>query len=288
MRSKSALVGFLLPMMALAADSPDSTKAARAWRPPAIAADSAFSRPELDLRTLPLYSEVANEELVFAVRFGFITAGEARLHTEKGPDYNGRPTWRVVGTGRSTGAFDWVFRVRDHYESHVDQAGLFPHHFTRSVREGGYRMEREITFDPARRTAMTEDKEKGTTRHQVLPAYCQDLVSAFHYARNLPLDTVPYGGLVEITTFLDGKVHTLRARKTGREQVEVRAGKFDCWVFQPVVLKGRIWKDEADLTIHVSADARRTPVLIKSDLTVGSIRLELIEQQGSPIAVRPQ
>ena len=147
-------------------------------------------------------------------------------------------------------------------------------------------MDREIVFDPSRRSACTQ--EKGEERFQVLPDYCQDLVSAFHYARNLPLDSLVMGGIVEIPTFVDGKVHHVRARKIGEKQVDVKAGSFQCWVFQPLVKKGRIWKDEEDLTLYVSADARRMPVLVKSNLLVGSVRLELIEHHVTPTAPIPQ
>ena len=276
-----------MAQVAWADASPDSTASKlKPWRPDIITSDSAATLPELSLRAAETHCSIKREELIYTVRYGFISAGEARLVTSPGPTYDGRPTYRVVGTGRSTGAFDLVFKVRDHYESHVDQSGLFPHRFIRSVKEGGYRMEREITFDPRRRLACTE--EKNSEKFQVLPAYCQDLVSAFHFARNLPLDTMPVGGVVEIATFLDGKVHMVRARKVGQEHIKVKAGGFDCWMFKPIVQEGRIWADEDDLTIYVSADARRIPVLVKSNLLVGSVRLELIAQNRTESAPVPQ
>ena len=288
MRTTFSLLLFLFAaQMAWAEMPPDSTAHKLGpWRPDLISPDSAAALPELPLRNAEIRCALAREELIYTVRYGFISAGEARLVTEPGPTYDGRPTFRVVGTGRSTGAFDLVFKVRDHYESHVDQFGLFPHRFIRRVKEGGYRMEREVTFDPRRRLACTE--EKNSEKFQVLPAYCQDLVSAFHFARNLPLDTLPVGGIVEITTFLDGKVHLVRARKVGQEHIRVKAGGFDCWLFKPIVQEGRIWADEDDLTIYVSADARRIPVLVKSNLLVGSVRLELLAQNLTKSTPVPQ
>lgn len=242
-------------------------------RPAQISLDSAASRPQLELRSLPPVANFHGEDLHYSVRYGFIEAGKARLHVEAGPDYDGRPTWRVVGTGRSLRAFDWAFKVRDHYETHIDQAGLFPHHFIRRVREGGYRLERDIAFDAKRRTSTTTQDDR--VSHHALPAFCQDLVSAFYYARNLPIEQMDVGDLIEIPTLIDGKIHPLRARLTGRGNVKVKSGEFDCWSFSPVVQKGRIWKSDSDLTVHVSADSRRIPVLVTSDLLIGSIRLEL-------------
>lgn len=251
----------------------------KAWAPPPISADSSASLPELPLRRVSALARFEGEDLHYSVKYGFIEAGKARLTVEPGPTYNHRPTWKVVGSGRSLRAFDWAFRVRDHYETHIDQEGLFPHLFIRRVSEGGYRLERDIEFDPAKRTSVTT--QNGRREHHRLPAFCQDVVSAFYYARNLPIERMSMGDLIEIPTLIDGKIHSLRARLTGRSQVKVKLGKFDCWSFTPVVQKGRIWKDESDLTVYVSADERRIPVLITSDLLIGSIRLELTDDDSA-------
>lgn len=248
--------------------------------PPEIPADSAANRPVLGLRHLPGPVDFTGEDLHYSVRYGVLEAGEARLTVTPGPEYAGRPTWKVIGTGRSTGALDWVFRVRDHYESHIDREGLFPHRFIRRVREGGYRLERDIDFDPARRTAATT--QNGTTRHHVMPAFVQDLVSAFYCARRLPLGRMQPGEVIDIPTLVDGRIHGLRARFVGRRHVKVKAGAFDGLAFTPVVQEGRIWKDANDLTVIVSADDRHLPVLIESDLVIGSVRLELIEDRSAP------
>lgn len=246
-------------------------------RPAEIPADSVSSRPVLPLRHLPGPVDFTGEDLHYSVRYGILEAGEARLTVTPGPEYAGRSTWKVVGTGRSTGALDWVFRVRDHYESHIDREGFFPHRFIRRVREGGYRLERDIDFDPARRTAATT--QNGTTRHHVMPAFVQDLVSAFFCARRLPLGRMQPGDLIDIPTLVDGRIHALRARFLGPRTVKVKAGTFDGLAFAPVVRKGRIWKDDDDLTVIVSSDDRHLPVLIESDLVFGSVRLELVEDQ---------
>ena len=72
------------------------------------------------------------------------------------------------------------------------------------------------------------------------------------------------------------------AWKYVEDKVKVKLGTFDCWSFTPVVQEGRIWKDDSDLTVYVSADERRIPVLVTSDLLIGSIRLELTADLGLP------
>ena len=263
----------LISLLFGAAPAAFPQKRIKPLRPVEVSADSAGNRPLLPLRALPSSVPFEGEDLHYTVRYGFLEAGFARLKVEEGPSYFGRKTWRVVGTGQSKGALDWVFRVRDHYESHIDRDGLFPHHFIRRVQEGGYHVDREVAFNPAGRTAATT--ERNTTRHHILPAYCQDLVSAFYSARSLALERLSPGDVIQIPTVIDGKVHTIRARLTTRKEIKVKAGRFDCWGFTPVVRTGRIWKNEDDLMVWISADSRRIPVLIASDLVIGSVRLEL-------------
>src|ERR1043165_449284 len=79
------------------------------------------------------------EKLTFRLHYGIISAGEGTL--EVLPDkksFGGRTCYEVVGTGRSVGAFDWFFKVRDRYESTIDSQALIPWYFVRRVNEGGY------------------------------------------------------------------------------------------------------------------------------------------------------
>jgi hypothetical protein len=57
-------------------------------------------------------------------------------------------------------------------------------------------------------------------------------------------------------------------------------------VFRPVVQTGRIFKKEEDMTVWITRDKNRVPVLAKAKILVGSITMELIDYQGlaNPIA----
>ena len=52
----------------------------------------------------------------------------------------------MVGLGKSTGAFDWFFKVRDRYESYIDQEALVPMAFIRRVDEGGYKINQNYPY----------------------------------------------------------------------------------------------------------------------------------------------
>ena len=84
------------------------------------------------LRSIENNAFAPGEVLEFRIHYGIIDAGTARIEVKKEQrQIGGRDVLHVVGTGRSTGAFDWFFKVRDTYESYIDAQGIFPWIFVR-------------------------------------------------------------------------------------------------------------------------------------------------------------
>jgi hypothetical protein len=63
----------------------------------------------------------------------------------------------------------------------------------------------------------------------------------------------------------------------GKEKVTVPAGTFDCFVIEPIMEAGGLFKNSGKLTIWITDDNRRIPVLMKSKIPVGSIDAVLQE-----------
>ncbi len=216
------------------------------------------------------------EKLTYRVHYGIIDAGEAKIELKESPyTFSNRPTYHAVGTGNSIGAFDLFFKVRDTYETYIDRDGVFPWYFKRRVDEGGYKISQDYTFDHNTGTVSTEKEETHT-----VPRGVQDLVSAFYYSRTFDYSGAKKGDIFEIPTFLDDEMHILKIKYIGKETIKIRKGKFKCMKFVPVVQKGRIWKDENDLNIWISDDENKIPILCKTKILVGSIKMELTDYEG--------
>ena len=88
------------------------------------------------------------EVLDYRIHYGLIDAGEARLEvTETMYNVHDRLSYHIIGSGKTLGAFDWFFKVRDRYESYVDKDALIPWIFIRRVEEGGYRKKQDVNLD---------------------------------------------------------------------------------------------------------------------------------------------
>lgn len=232
--------------------------------------------PDMGLRTITNRAFDTGEKLTYRVHYGIIDAGEAVLEVRNSSArFGGRDAYHVVGTGRSLGAFDWFFKVRDRYETYIDKQGIFPYRFIRDVNEGGYEIFQDYQFYPAKRGVRTHEKEEFIT-----PDFVQDLLSGFYFARTLDFTNVKVGDMFEVTTLIDGEVYPLQIKYLGKETIKLRKGKFRCMKFVPVIQKGRIWKSEEDLQVWITDDANKIPVLVKSELLVGSIKMQMVDYQG--------
>ena len=66
----------------------------------------------------------------------------------------------------------------------------------------------------------------------------------------------------------------------GEDVVKIKKGKFNCLKFAPVLQEGRIWENEEDLTVWITNDQNKIPLLAKTKILVGSIKMELCEYEG--------
>jgi hypothetical protein len=210
------------------------------------------------------------EKLTFRVHYGFVDAGTAQLEVDHQLQKIGpRSCYHVIGTGKSVGAFDWFFKVRDRYESFVDDAALVPWLFIRRIEEGGYKKSQQVVFDHYRDSARSEKKTI------LIPDNTQDLISAFYFARTIDFSHAQPGQVFPINGYLDDEVIPLNIKVVGREVVETKLGSFRCIKFHPLLQEGRVFKENEDMTVWISDDKNRIPVRVQTDILIGSIKMDL-------------
>ncbi len=225
------------------------------------------------------------EKLRYKVGYGPMNAGVGTIELkETDKKVQGRDLIHASATGRSTGTFNWFFKVRDRYESYIDKKGVFPWIFLRRVNEGGYIINQDYVYYQHKDSVKTErrgtgidDVKKGKFE---IPDAAQDMISSFYYARTLDLAGAEKGEVFVVNCFMDEELYPLRIKYIGEETVKVKAGRFKCRKFRPVVQEGRVFKDNKDLTVWVTADRNNIPVLAKAKVLVGSIKMQLTGYEG--------
>jgi hypothetical protein len=215
------------------------------------------------------------EILEYRIHYGFVEAGMAQLEVKQElSSYNNRKCFHVVGIGQTKGAFDWFFRVRDRYESYFDSEAFIPWVFIRRVEEGSYSKNQNVTFDHYKKTATSE---KVTIP---VPDFVQDLISAFYYARTLDFTNAVPGAVFPIDAYLDDEVFQMNIKYIGKEEVNTKLGTFNCIKFRPLLLEGRVFKEEEDMTVWISDDKNRIVVRAEAEILVGSLKMDLNGYSG--------
>jgi len=231
------------------------------------ASDSSKAADPLD-RHLENVAFGLGEKLCYDINYGFINAGSASMEVADIVDYNNRPCYQIVSTANSNKFFSSFYRVEDRVESIVDANGIYSWRFDKQLNEGTYHARRTYDFDQLRHKVVYE---KDTI--DVAP-FVQDALSVLYFVRTQDLKV---GQSIFVDNFTDGKKYPLEVQVHGKESIRVKAGKFDCIVVEPLLLTSGIFKNEGKLTVWLTDDRLKLPILMKSRVLVGSISAELTD-----------
>lgn len=202
--------------------------------------------------------------------------------TDENKKYHGRDTYHMVIEGRSKGLFNLFFKVRDRFESYVDVRSLAPWYFIRRTREGSYRKDDEVSFDHLKHTATSRKKTVD------IPPYVQDIVSSFYYVRTYDFSGLQPMDEVTVDFHLDDTVYHSEILFTGIDTIRVKTGTFRCLTFKPMMAKGEVFDEDYPMTLWVSDDENHIPVMLESEVIIGSVKIELIEYKNlaNPLSSR--
>lgn len=219
----------------------------------------------------------ADETISYTIYYSvigiYVNAGSA-VFTTTLEKMNQKPVYHIVGTGTSNARYDWIFKVRDRYESFIDTANLQPLRFIRNVDEGGYKKFEDITFNQQNNTAYTTN---GVIK---VPNCVQDVLSAVYYARNIDFNKYKVDDKIPYSMLLDNEVYNLYIRYLGKEIIKTKYGKFRAIKFKPLLVKGTIFEGGEGMTVWVSDDANHIPLRIESPIVVGSVKVDMMQYRN--------
>lgn len=213
----------------------------------------------------------AGEKLNYNIRYGFIVGGKASLEI-KNTKLNGQDVLHVRALGRSAGILNAIYGIRDIYESFIDPETDLPIKAIRNIKEGRYRRYNVAFFNRDSNTVFSTRK-KNTVK---VKPNVQDILSSFFYARkHLFTDNLKLQDTLVIETFFSEEPFTLRIVYKGKETIRTKFGKVRCFKFLPIVERGRVFREDDDLSIWITADKNRIPIKIRFDIVIGSLVCEL-------------
>ena len=233
--------------------------------------------PPVDICGAKNFTTQAGEQINYTVYYSvmgiYANAGDA-VFTNTVEKLNGKPVYHIVADGKSNSSYDWIYKVRDKYETYIDTATMEPLKFVRNVAEGKHKHYENITFNHAAKTAVTSE---GVYK---IPDCIQDVISAVYSARNINFDNYKKDDRIPFKMFLDNEVYDMYIRYLGKEEVKTKFGKFKAFKFKPLLVKGTIFEGGEKMTVWVSDDANHIPLRIESPIAVGSVKVDMMGYAG--------
>ncbi|MCK5856179.1 MAG: DUF3108 domain-containing protein [Bacteroidales bacterium] len=226
------------------------------------------------------------EKLTFKLYYrsavtGNVNAGELISEVKPNRVYiANKPAYHIVMEGRTKGAFNWFFKIRDRFETYMNELNLRPLFYKKRIQEGDYKTQREVRFNQETGIINYHNLKNGQKGIVNTTVEVQDLVSSLYYIRNWDFNNFSNGHKFQLNVFLDDSVYQVQFEYIGKETIKTNLGKISCIKFKPKMLTGGVFEDESPMTVYVSDDKNHLPILVVSEVAVGSVRMELKEYSG--------
>ncbi len=203
----------------------------------------------------------------------YVNAGSATF-TISNEKLDNADVYHAVGEGSTNPKYDWIFKVRDRYETYLSVSNLQPVKFIRNVNEGKYSKHEEVAFNRQTNTAITNNGVYN------VPANVQDAISTMYYVRNIDYTHYKPGDKIAFSMFLNNKVYNMYIHYIGKEIIKTRYGKFNAIKLKPLLIKESVFDGGEKMTIWITDDQNHIPLRIESPITVGTIKIDVAKYEN--------
>jgi hypothetical protein len=244
----------------------------------------------------PLYSQclsknkiaAAGEEATYAVFYnlGFVWMNAAEVSfSTKLTKYQGKNAFLFISKGQTLPNFDWLFKVRDSFQSIADTATLQPYWFRRDNHEGNYSVKSTQVFDYINKKAFCDvTTSKTALKRDTLPlkGCVLDVLTAIYASRNIEFNHLNKNDLIPLSILIDNQIFPLYIRYLGPEIILNHDNKkFACQKFSILLVEGTIFSGGEDMTVWVSDDLARVPIRVEAKILIGSVVANVSSFKGT-------
>jgi hypothetical protein len=222
------------------------------------------------------------EELTYIVAYDWFViwteVGQVTMTISEKP-YGNIPAYHYVAEGETFKKWDWIFKVRDRFETYVEKETLKPIFFGRKIREGNYRQDESTWFNFNESYSYTEVKTNDNPPYQdTIPiSPCTfDILSGLLYARNIDFGNYNEGDTIRLNIILDKESYPVYFRYLGIEDIKVKhIGTFECIKFSVLLIEGEMFHEGENLVVWATNDQNHIPIYAESPILVGSIKVKI-------------
>ena len=195
--------------------------------------------------------------LEYDVKIRCIPAGKQTLKVNGKKTLDGYEVYHVESSSEANRFFFTLYPFNNQIDSFIHSEYLYPIHYKKKVRDGGYRGSTSVDFDPIGQTAKVVKNKKKTEVH--VPAGVQDELSMIYLLRTRELEVgkdYDFPALIG-TRSLNVNVKILRIEKL----------KTALGTLKTILVKAL----PRDITMWLTHDSARIPVRIEAKTKIGNL-----------------
>lgn len=226
-----------------------------------------------------LDGEEVTYKLYYQLNFIWISAGEVKFKVRENKN-----TYIITADGRTASAFEWFYKVEDHYKTVIDKKTLLPIEFVRDIHEGKFELYNKFTFDQINKKVTSykgRDKDHLKIKQYDISGCMHDMMSIIYSTRNVNLDSFEKDDTFPVNVFLEDE-YNLDVKLVEKNLVKriKGLGKFRTHAISPELIAGDVFNAGTKMTVWVTADDNRVPLMIESPVSVGSVKAVLQDFRG--------
>ncbi|MEC9283984.1 MAG: DUF3108 domain-containing protein [Bdellovibrionota bacterium] len=217
------------------------------------------------------------EEVVLAVEYFGVKAGELSLKVLPFKKVNGRKAYHFRSEVRSNSSFSMIYEVDDWSETFVDYETMLPFNYSVHVDHSNEKKQIRSIFEHAENHVKVWEKkidDDGNVKKKVyeweMYPFSQNVISVFFYIRNFQLEI---GKTIKFPLTDENNNMILEAEVLRKEKVKIPGGKeVDAFVIKPKVSIEGNFKPVGDIFLWLTADDRKQIIKVQSALKIGTLR----------------
>ena len=165
------------------------------------------------------------------------------------------------------------------YEVYMEHDLLRPLEFSRKTYEGGMVKTENYKFDHQNQLIYStiENNEAGRVSDTIALKSCtHDILTAIYFSRNYDFGKCKVNQKIPIMVLMDAEFYPMYIRYLGTERISDREDvEYDCLKFSVMLAEGSMFNSGENMTVWVTNDGNRIPILIEANIIVGSIKAYL-------------
>lgn len=217
------------------------------------------------------------EQFKWELKVGIIKFGDAHYRIFKNME-SGATQLKAEAEG--TGFIKLLYNNRYSFEATMNPKTGFPIKNSYHLIEGKINLLNHIRYDYTTRTDSTIVWSE-LSGMQIIAKKSYDILTAFQQFRfNIITEKVLPGDTLIIKTYFTDEPWDLVSVYQGKETIETKLGKQECYVYKPQPELGNFFDDKDAVTFWISADKFRIPVKMQADLKIASVTATLVEYKN--------